>query len=262
MLIVGFFAIRAIFVKDNVKPLETYEGFMSEQLTEQKYSSYLNLHQLNRNAPQIEIDPLDMRLSPLVSLVDPSNARDYGSNIVALNRNDTVSFDVTVTSDAIYQIYIDYMYIGTELFSPKFGLQIDDAYPFYESRQLTLPIVWRPDIETSNNGIQDTYLFQQDRYGSDTQPRSENVELWLTDGLYDASYYEAEPLEFYFSAGTHEVTIESRNDGILFGFIRLMSKATPIGYDLYQTMHENKTKYDEVIKVEAEFLKEKIRPIY
>jgi ABC-type glycerol-3-phosphate transport system substrate-binding protein len=260
ILIVGFFAIRAIFVKDNVKPLETYEGFMSEQLTEQKYSSYLNLHQLNRNAPQIEIDPLDMRLSPLASLVDPSNARDYGSNIVALNRSDKVSFDVTVTSDAIYQIYIDYMYIGTELFSPKFGLQIDDEYPFYESRQLTLPIVWRPDIETSNNGIQDTYIFQQDRYGSDTQPRSENVELWLTDGLYDASYYEAEPLEFYFSAGTHEVTIESRNDGILFGFIRLMSKVTPIGYDLYQTMHENKTKYDEVIKVEAEFLKEKSDP--
>ncbi|MCV2231524.1 extracellular solute-binding protein [Acholeplasma manati] len=259
ILLVGFFIARALLVKDEVQPLEQYDGFTTNQWTENKYSTYRQTYDLSSPSPTIEITPAEFDLTG-ANLLNSANARGYGSPVIELNRMNTIRIEITVNSAALYQIYVDYMYIGTELFSPKFGLTIDGEYPFYEARQLTLPIVWQPDVEMSHNGFQAEYLFQKDRYNNDVQPRSENAEIWLHDGFYDASFYTASPLEFYLSSGTHIIVIESRNDGVLLGNMTLLNKSTLSTYDEYIEAYSNVEKYQALIQLEAEFLKEKSDP--
>lgn len=259
LIVVGFFVIRAIFVKDEVEPLEVYTGFKADLLTEDKYDTYILSHQLNRNAPTLVFDPQSLTLEGS-TLLNTANSRGYGSPVVQMNRAQTIRIDVSLDTAAIYQIYVDYMYVGSELFSPKFGLTIDGIYPFYEARQLTLPIVWKPEIDMVSSLNQSTYVFQTDRYGNDVQPRSENSEVWLNDGFYDASFYTSTPLEFYFSAGNHTIEIESRNDGVLVGNISLISKPNIDAYATYKTQHLDETKQNQLIQLEAEFLNEKSDP--
>lgn len=259
MVIVGFFIFRALFVKDEVTPLETYAGYTTSYLTEDKYTTYIQSHPIERNAQTIEIQPSEVNLIG-ANLLNIANSRGYGSPVIQMDRMNTIAFEVIITTPSIYQLYVDYMYVGVELFSPKFGLTIDGQYPFYEARQLTLPIVWKPEVQLEFNGIQDRYVFQKDRYDSDVQPRSENAEIWLYDGFYDASYYTATPLEFFFSVGTHTVTIESRNDGVLMGHLAWVAKTTPKTYETYIEQFSNTVKQADIITVEAEFLKEKSDP--
>lgn len=259
VIIALFFITRAIFVKDTVIPLEDYHSFSSSSLTEIKYSDYRSEFQLNETAPTIVIQP-QLFTSDQLTLLNADNSKGYGRMVASLDKKDAFSFEITVDSPSVYQINIDYMYVGEELFSPKFGLKIDGNYPFYESRQLTLPIVWKPEVDMIHNGIQDTYQYQLDRYGSDVQPRSENAEVWLNDGLHDASYYTATPLEFYFETGTHVVFIESHNDNVMFGDITLAVKKDVKSYQEYSLDYQNEAKHNDLISIEAEYLTLKSDP--
>lgn len=262
IVIIGIIVGRAVFVKDTVVGIDTYFAYTADTLTEPKYTSYYesNKHYFNAQSSMIIFNPLDYQLVGSSALVDPSQSRGYNSHVIRMNRSDKIVLNLNIPQVSLYQVEIDYLYEGTELFSPKFGLRIDQNYPFYEARQLTLPIVWQPEINTVFNGIQEVYQFQKDRYESDVQPRSSNREVWLTNGLYDASFYEALPLEFLITNGFHQIEIESRNDGLLIGEIRLVVKEAILDYQTYYENHHQASKFDRLITLEAEYLKDKSDP--
>jgi ABC-type glycerol-3-phosphate transport system substrate-binding protein len=263
ILVLSAIVIGGLFRRDTVDPLVSYDAYRRLQATgEMTYSSYREQHAavFSHKADEVAISMVDAVLSGDATFVPASGVEGYEDDAVHLDKDGILTFDVTIEEEAAYVVELDAAYVGTELFSPKFGITVDGDYPFYESRQVTFPIVWLPGAETDIQDGQTVHLFNPDRYGNDVQPRAELSSAWAARNLYDSAYYHADPLRIVLTPGTHTISLTSRNDNVLIGSVRLVTPTDVPDYDTYLEAHDGASLQDESITVEAEYMSQKSDP--
>ena len=139
-----------------------------------------------------------------------SSSNGYGSEVVQVNPLETVSFDVTVTNEGLYEIYFDYYLLPETLLRPSITVKINDELQYNEMANIEVPTKWL---------INDEPVF--DRYGDELTPNSTLLNEWNTFAMSDPNYYFVEPLKIYLPQGESTIDVTVNEGHILFGDIQI-----------------------------------------
>jgi ABC-type glycerol-3-phosphate transport system substrate-binding protein len=180
---------------------------------------------------------------------------------VELSRMAAVSWMASATEAGYFTMALDFSYVGNDVLPLKLALKIDGEYPFYEARQLHLPIAWEVENDVwQEHVVQDRFLLLTDRYGNELQPQSQIRRERQTTPLYDSSYYHVDPIVVKLDATMREFTLESLSDGILLHGITFVPVSSVPTYEAYSAMHASATLAQTPILLEAEFYASKSDP--
>jgi ABC-type glycerol-3-phosphate transport system substrate-binding protein len=147
----------------------------------------------------------------------------YGHTTVLLESKETVSYLVDVPTAGGYHIALDYFIPETSMQDLILSLQINDEYPFYESRNLELNAVWK-DAEED---------YRQDAYGNELYPVPERVFRWQHTILDSVAYNADEPYVYRLREGVNRITWTNNEVKVLIGDITLMPKIVYNTYEEY-----------------------------
>ena len=121
----------------------------------------------------------------------------------------TVEYEVDIPKAGVYSIMLDYYALSSSANNIEFGLLIDGEYPFDIAERLSLSKTWvnsAKSLVTDENG---EVSFRKDVHGNQIRPTLEESLCWQSAYLKDGDGLFNGPLGFYFTAGTHTITIKS-----------------------------------------------------
>ena len=204
------------------------------------YAEYLNLYADQRGLNT------DADTNIVAAAQDAAN---LGAD-VALTQDGTLLFnkgqafaDFTfdVQKSGFYRIALDYAQTEETNKAIRFGLLIDDAYPFNEARDITAPRIYADQGE-----------IRVDSVGNEITPKQAQVldiqsnVLKNTNGYYDSDYL------FYFEAGQHKVTLIGGDVQFRLSALRLIGERAVVKYEDYLAAHPGEDTSGLLIKQQAE----------
>ena len=138
------------------------------------------------------------------------NSNDYGKAVVKVIPQETIEFDVTTSSEGLYEIYIDYYLLEETLLRPTISLTINDELQYNEMANLDVPTNWLVESEP---------VF--DRFGDELTRNSSLENAWSSFAISDPNYYFMEPLKVYLPEGVSTISIITNEGFILYGDITI-----------------------------------------
>lgn len=163
----------------------------------------------------------------------------------------TVGWNVTVPSEAMYNIVLEYMSNDgstgevSKTTSIERSLYINDRVPFYEARFLSMTKVWKDDMDSfakDENGevIYKTDMsgnrvpqFHTDIYGNEIKSDKVQAPEWRTYNCMDSTGYVTTPLLFYFKEGENTIAFEAQREAFFVSSIKLEKPVTLPSYEEY-----------------------------
>lgn len=168
-------------------------------------------------------------------------------------------------------------------------IKIDGKVPFKEARNLSFSRSWIEDYEaqgflkpekfyktgtsvadadndsnaqamngtTSADYRQAGRYFKYDYYLNEIRPEKKEEARWLNKRISDSSAFYEAPFEFYFTAGTHTITLEATREPMLIKELRLVAPRDVKTYEEVLAQYKEKgyeeAKTDKIIKLDGEF---------
>jgi len=137
---------------------------------------------------------------------------------------ETVSYRVSVASEGLYELRVDYLAADRNLTDNTVGLSIDGVAPFDEAAGLNLPALYKDESKD----------FGLDRYGNETVPRTAVVQRWQTRTFSQNADPASRPLRFRLTAGEHVVRIQNRANRLVFGRLTIAGISDSKNYAAYR----------------------------
>ena len=143
-----------------------------------------------------------------------SDTRDYegAAEVLDMGIDDEVTMNIDVPEDGQYLLYFNYLSYDESVLPIELSMQVDGAYPFYETRNLEFETTWVPDEEPS-----------YDRYDNEVVTVANKAIQWERKYLMDSSYRHSSPLALELTKGTHELTIDVNEGTFLLGNLTLVA---------------------------------------
>lgn len=161
---------------------------------------------------------------PDESTADTEVLSNFEGKSSALKMGDegTTTFTVDIPDTGRYAIALVYYPITGSNTTIERMVYIDGHIPFSEARYFYLPRSWSYILSDYTDADGNTYQdFDKDINNNDIRPvRTENPS-WQDYYLRDWLGYTIDPFEFYFSEGTHTITLEASREPIVISEIRL-----------------------------------------
>ncbi|MDD4090737.1 MAG: extracellular solute-binding protein, partial [Acholeplasmataceae bacterium] len=110
------------------------------------------------------------------------------------------------------------------------GLMIDDHYPFNEAETIVFHRFYQDAFKVSEKREEDK---------DDIRPKQEERYLWKETDIKDVFGFYNEPYLFYFTEGSHKITLTSIREPFVIGELRLYNKEELLSYDGYYNKHYN-----------------------
>ncbi len=129
-------------------------------------------------------------------------------------------WQVDIPEEGLYAISLSYLALPGRSRDIEFSLAIDGEQPFAEMGRFTLSRAW-----------QDAGPITQDNRGNDVRPQKVEVSLWQTTALRDADGMQEGNFAFYFTAGTHTLSIAALGEPFALAGIRLYGEAPLPSYE-------------------------------
>ena len=117
---------------------------------------------------------------------------------VLLVEGESITFDVSVPTDAIYQIKLTYKTADESTQNPSCALRVDGALPFDGASNMWLSRLWKNETE-----------ILQDATGNDLYQSQIQLHDEYTEYLRDPNGYFDEPYLFLLTAGAHTIELRS-----------------------------------------------------
>ncbi|MGZ9585471.1 extracellular solute-binding protein [Paenibacillus marinisediminis] len=182
-----------------------------------------------------------------------SNAKSdgYGGDVVYLAPKDILTFDVDVSEQGLYEIWLDYNITGKTSLMPELDVDVNGKNQYNEMNEVRLAMDWQ--IEAAG--------YKVDRYGDELTPKSELVSKWKQEGLADPNFFFSEPLKFHLNKGKNTISITLNEGYILIGKVELKNTlASPATYEEYRTIKRGTEKgSNDLVTIEAEDVSHKSR---
>lgn len=121
-----------------------------------------------------------------------------------------VDFTVDIPAAGVYSFKIEYYALASSSNNIEFGLQIDGDYPFDTAERIALPKIWvgsESSFEYDDAG--NRLGFRKDIHNNQIRPTLEEALGWQVAYFKDSDGLFIGPLGFYFSAGTHTISLVS-----------------------------------------------------
>jgi len=151
-----------------------------------------------------------------------------------------VEYEVEVAQSGLYNIVIEYMPLETQMFSIERGIMIDGEYPFREARRLALDRQWRNSV----------YPFERDDFNNERRAFQEQIISIQKMALSDIDGRYELPYQWYFTEGTHTVTITGLRSQVI---IKSLALSAPQSIPEYRRPDPKLTDLEPwVLEIEAE----------
>lgn len=170
-----------------------------------RQTSYTNYYKKYAAAARPDIDDIVIKGADYVATDDEIEIGDKsfdGRSDVLYWKNQvgSVSYEVEIPQDGCYNLKASYYALPGSTNEIEFELLIDDEVPFGTASRITLPKRW---VNESGKTI------NQDSRQNDMRPGQVEEPCWQETPLEDIDGLFNEPLMFYFTKGTHVITIDS-----------------------------------------------------
>ncbi|WP_256865292.1 extracellular solute-binding protein [Paenibacillus sp. 32352] len=172
------------------------------------------------------------------------------SNVLLWNspKESWIEYQVDVPNDGLYELHVSYRpFTGNGLRRPiSWDVKLDGAHPFREASSITLYREWK-----------DARPIKKDIDGNDIRPKSEDISGWSVKPLRDAGGAYSEPLQWYFSKGSHTIRLQGF-EPIALESIKLVPQTKLKSYkDVSTAYPQAKPVQAEAVTMQAEDVKSK-----
>ncbi len=162
-----------------------------------------------------------------------------------------------VSAAGRYAIVIEYFPIDVakNVATVERTLSIDNSIPFAEARSLSFAKNWvygyedengkaihayRTEGKTLFSGEKCDFFYDRDKGLNDLRYTAYQVPIWKTYSCSDVNGFYHETFEFYFSAGTHTISLEGVRENLVIGSIKLVPLDPVPSYEDYLAANKNK----------------------
>ena len=198
------------------------------------YAKYI--HQYEEVAcPETEIDidvtqfrienPDNGAVQSETKLYQNNRGSEKGLEIDA--KGEKIFFTVDVPKTGLYCVEMKYFPLPETNNQISFGFFIDGELPFVEADSCLLDRVFR------NSAV------EQDKYGDDLRPQSEQIPQWRTQMLREQTGVYG-MMQFYLEEGTHEIAISFEGCPLLLEKMTLKQEGYVISYQDYISVYKQK----------------------
>ena len=257
LLIAGAIVLIVIlcFVLSNTSKNENYaEKYEGTDLSEEveglnregTYSEYLKQYAAE-SCPQkdVEIDVCNYTAGEDVAVYE-----SYEGVEQALYTGDksSVTWKVDVPEAGLYQVSLKYMTVESRGVAIERKLYVNGELPFEDAANITFGRLWKDggDVRVDNQG-------------NEIRPTQVEEYQWQTAFCRDDMGYETEPYKFYFEKGENTLTLETVNEPMVIGEIKLAAAVELDDYAEYSQKHNEAGKqpedYVEIIQGETATLR-------
>ncbi|WP_246314395.1 extracellular solute-binding protein [Paenibacillus foliorum] len=157
-----------------------------------------------------------------------------------------IEYKIDMPKDGLYEIHVAYRpFTGGGIRRPiSWDIKLDGTHSFREASSIALYRQWK-----------DALPVKQDVDGNDIRPKSEDISSWSVTSLRDSSGAYEQPLQWYFSKGSHTLRIQSFEPSAIES-IKLVPQAMIPDYkDVISTYPSSKSSHAEVKTIQAEDVK-------
>lgn len=154
----------------------------------------------------------------------------------------TVTYDIDVPETSIYCLDLSYFPIGSELTETELSLAVDGNIPYDTASRLTL-----------NRMCVNEREIYEDMRGNQVRPTQIQKNMWLEayvgdpDGLFD------DPLIFYLTEGSHEITLSSERAEIALEYLKFTTPKKIPTYEEYKNnINAEFSGGSDIIRIEGE----------
>lgn len=169
---------------------------------------------------------------------------DTARPAVQIADGESIVLTVDVPETGLYQVQVLYRPLPGKDIDLSCALYIDGALPFSSAAGLTLTRAWKDSDERS---------FSDDQ-GNEYRPVQVEQSQWMSAWLCAKDEYLDGGYEFYLTAGTHALTLESVQEGFLLGGMTLGREWSAPTYAEYLAAHKAEGRTPESISAEPVFL--------
>lgn len=140
-----------------------------------------------------------------------------------------VTYTFNIQSAGMYVIKFKYFTGSASGSSIVRDIEIDGAYPFVESKEVSLPQLWS---DKTTKAVYDKL---------NNQIRSKQIQnnAWHTEYAEDVSGFSNGPMRYYLSAGAHTIALESEREAMILNQIEIL------GLESTRSYKEVKAEYDK-----------------
>ncbi|MDO4562985.1 MAG: extracellular solute-binding protein [Clostridia bacterium] len=157
---------------------------------------------------------------------------------------ESYSWSVNVPEEGLYEIQIEYLPLDGKGTTIQRSVAIDGVVPYTEAYNIPFVRQW-----------EDYGEIRYDNMGDEIRQKKREVRQWSTISVCDNDGYYSEPMLFYFTAGSHTITMGYVDEPMA---IRSMALVSPKKYKSYAEVAQEysekgyKAAEAEVIKFQAE----------
>lgn len=167
----------------------------------------------------------------------------------------SVELTFTVPETALYSLRLEYNGYS-EAYSKGSSIErrmlVDGVVMYSEAEYVSLHRLYEDEYRLDDNGDR-----LKDVNGNDIRPSQKEIFAWLQRDIYDVSGYCTEPLQFYLTAGTHTITLESQREAMLLYSVTLYGQKPVASYADVKAEYASKGYTDangEITYIQAENL--------
>lgn len=167
---------------------------------------------------------------------------DYTNLLEWKSQTGTVTYEVVVPKDAVYNISLIYRQLPCKGNPIRIGVRIDGQYPFEGMEALELPRLWK-----------DSGDVRVDSMGNQFAPEQVELYQFQTQRLCDPKGVITNPYEIALTSGIHTITLEMKEEAFLLAELQLDIPENIVKYDTLKKQQETKNNYSgNPIRIEGE----------
>ncbi len=141
-------------------------------------------------------------------VITQANSNGYKSDVVKVTPTESMTFNVSVTEEGLYEFYFDYYLLEETLLRPSIAFEVNGEIQYNEMYNIEVPLRWE---------VEEDLVY--DRFGDEITPNSFLYSEWSNFALIDPNFFYREPLKVYLPQGDSEITVSVNEGFILFGDI-------------------------------------------
>lgn len=194
----------------------------------------------------------DIRFDGAFAAYDALYPGDQGGQSAVLSSGDTEStavWHITVAQAGLYELEVSYLALGGNEAKVQRRITVDGATPFEEANNLCFYRVFEEEV--GENG-----KMRLNAIGDEVWPHMRERAVWQTVRAVDQQAIYVDPLQFYLSAGEHEIALHYVDQPVVLGEIAFVAPKTYPAYAerlaQWQAEGRRPVSADTVIKCQAE----------
>ncbi len=142
--------------------------------------------------------------------------------VIYMEDDSRATWKVEIPQSGLYNMYIEYYPIASRGVDIERAFYINGSLPFAGSDDLAFSRVWGDKNEV-----------REDNQGNEIRPTQVEIPRWQSSFFKDYMGYYTEPYQYYFEAGSNEITLEAVNEPMVIRRLVVMAIDEQLDYADY-----------------------------